>query len=1343
MISKNNLGKFIKIYLIVFIFILLFVGISYFTEITNVSATNSSSNENGSLQIWDTTENLTRYTFGTTHNKNSDHWNVDFYANYTNATNQSITDGNCSIRFKENLTGYTNWQEALYNASSYYYEYNRSFNYKGNITFQINCNGSYQNFSLTDYARINNTRPEVTAKDDMSGDLLSQAYSEDNPVNYNFSMNCTEDDYNDLSSLTYHILYINNESPSGYTWFSMNTSTGMLKINATRDNQTGSFSVVMDVMDSEHASDSANLPVTISPINDAPQFTNVYTSMNATENVTYSITVSALDEENNTPFYYNVSFVNCTTAEWSDRNNTNCTLFSINQTTGKINFTPSNNDVGNYTINFSVRDSGQSVQPYNASNYRLVIFTVINVNNAPELDYVCDNERSTIEDYSFSCLINATDLDESYNITFSSNCSWFRFNNSASSITVNLSNHVATAQVNFTPNDSAVGNWTIRITARDTADSIGSEVINFFVNNTPDNPILLNISDKSVFAGALFTLYLNASDNDLLIPDKNVYNESLNFTSNASDLFNITKMNVSGNWSIGLINFTPSSADAGNYTIRINVTDLTGNSDYKIFTLTIWNNSAPVWNDSTPTNQTATEDSAFFLNLSQYVYDPDNDSINLSSNASSEFPSFNLTAGGIINFTANDSDVGFHAILITATDNKSAYSSKVFNFTINNINDNPSIRSISNIDTEQENQTIFYIYAYDNDLIINDSFYNETLSFSKNVTNLTGDYRDLFDITVLNTSFNLTTAIVNFTPLGADVGDYTINISVNDTQNSSAYVVFNISIGGVNHAPRISIGNYAGGVNNSFLEYVYATDIDNNSITFTDNSTLFNISLVNQTYSNGITTAYARINFTPHDTDMGVHTIKINATDNWSAVNQSVFTITIYDPPIINILGCTHATSLYEGNTSSTCTAQASQTINESMDCAWFLDSLSVQNATCNEEDTVIWGYSPDYSDEGEHNLTVFVSNDYFTSKDNKTLTVNHNNAPPEFFATISNITSSGTYTLLDLLDHFSDADYDDERYNQSINFSWSQYDSNLSNLTNPTINISQENYTLRLQSSENVSEYVRITAVDSNDSTLNVSSNYFRVNFEIQTETIVVPAPAPSSGGGSSTKPEELVVSINLIIPGAVTMYSVDQIVVPIKLINDGSVNLEGINLKANTTRGAVTLELNKTYFEKLDVGQSEETQLIIKTHVVEVQDLDSFEVDVLAEVQTPKINDSAKILVNILETSRVLKLRAQKENDFLNEFIASNPECLELKETLKEAEEAFNNKDYHKSLTLAENAVESCKAMVRGSEFNNLNPKIITDKNIYLSLIVLLVVTVLLSIFSLYYNKKRASTR
>jgi len=974
-----------------------------------VVATNSSFGSDGSLTIWDSTESVTRYTYGSLWDKTQAYWNVTFYANYSDGSNQSISDGTCNFRFDENLTGYNGWQAGVYDVPSGLYVFYRSFNYKGNISWQVDCTSPHDDFNLTDSALITNTRPKVTTEP--SGFLPNQTYFEDSVYYYNFSKNCSEDDYNDKSLLSYSIPQIDNQSPSLYPWVTINGATGIVKVNATSNAQTGFFSVDLRCADSE-IGDEGVLPITISPVNDAPNFTNVNISMSVIQGNNFYLAIGVYDEENNTPFYFNVTSMNCTTAPWSTRNSTNCTLFTVNEGLGIINFSSTKNDVGNYTINFSVRDSGQTSLPYNLTTYVLVNFEVVNTNSYPVFSYVCESERNTTENLLFTCIINATDDDELNNLTFLSNFSWFTFNNSQNSITVNISNYSASANISFISNDSNVGNWSVNLSVRDSYSAMTNRTIWFFVNNTADSVSLSGIDDKTAYAGALFTLYINATDDDLLILDKRVYNENITFAANTT-VFNLIKMSDSGNMASVLINFTPASGDAGVYFIRVNATDVSGDLDYKTFTLTIENNSLPVWNESTPVLQNLTEDVLYTFNVSQWAYDPDNDTITFSSNASTDFPNFNLTSNGLLNFTSNDSDVGAHIIKITATDSKNSTSSKVFVFNVSNINDVPVILNISDLQTSEDNVTFFYIYAYDNDLVIEDSVYNESLTFSKYVANLTGENRSLFDISILGVSGNLTTAIVNFTPQKADVGNYSVNVSVKDIADIMVYTTFNITILSTNHNPRMALSDYTAKIGILFTRYINASDMDNDTISFSDNSSLFVITKVNETYNeSGFSIAMAMINFTPTGSDVGSHYIQINATDMHNAVNAGIFKLDIYGAPTIVSLLCSkgYFIDMYE-NQSSNCYINASQNVSGDLTYRFYLDGVSVQNNTGIGQK--LWIFNASFYSEGTHNLSVYVSNPEYTIMESITINVLHANAPPVFSGQIPNITVTGSSTTL------------------------------------------------------------------------------------------------------------------------------------------------------------------------------------------------------------------------------------------------------------------------------------------------------------------------------------------
>jgi hypothetical protein len=89
-------------------------------------------------------------------------------------------------------------------------------------------------------------------------------------------------------------------------------------------------------------------------------------------NLEYYYDVNATDEENNTPFYFNLTFL------------TGTQFFEINSTTGVINFTANNSQADNYTINISVTDSGSP----NATNWTVFNFTVIGINYPPEINSI-------------------------------------------------------------------------------------------------------------------------------------------------------------------------------------------------------------------------------------------------------------------------------------------------------------------------------------------------------------------------------------------------------------------------------------------------------------------------------------------------------------------------------------------------------------------------------------------------------------------------------------------------------------------------------------------------------------------------------------------------------------------------------------------------------------------------------------------------------------------------------------------------------------------------------------------------------------------------------------------
>ncbi|KKS25873.1 MAG: hypothetical protein UU84_C0033G0001, partial [Candidatus Yanofskybacteria bacterium GW2011_GWC2_41_9] len=226
-------------------------------------------------------------------------------------------------------------------------------------------------------------------------------------------------------------------------------TAGILSINVTTD-MDGSKYIELTVDDNTPGNiKSGILEVNIQAVNDPPQFVNL---QNRTLNVTqlFDYIINITDEENNYPYSFNITFLNCSVAQWSTRNCStsegrelfNSSQYNSNGTALNISFTPIKNDAGNYTINFTVTDLNNVNNPKNASTSQVVVFEVLNVNSVPYFNYVCGNEMNGSENSLFNCYINASDIDETSNLTITANETWFKFNGTESNsltLPVNIS----------------------------------------------------------------------------------------------------------------------------------------------------------------------------------------------------------------------------------------------------------------------------------------------------------------------------------------------------------------------------------------------------------------------------------------------------------------------------------------------------------------------------------------------------------------------------------------------------------------------------------------------------------------------------------------------------------------------------------------------------------------------------------------------------------------------------------------------------------------------------------------------------------------------------------------
>ncbi len=512
-------------------------------------------------------------------------WNTFFYANYTNLSdNEPLSSGICSIRFENYSGGYGSWELMTYDGIGTFI-YNRTFNYKGSYNFEVNCSIGFSSINGEDEFTITNSIPVIMEESgggwiNFDGNPIGRdAWQcvEDVICYYNFSANVSDPDVNDVLTYSY-----GTENTTLTNYF-LNETTGILEINITHSNYAKQDRrIELKVHDSDFELwRSALLEVDIQDVNDAPVFINLTNKIfNALDLFEYTIYVT--DEENNFPFKFNISFVNC--SNFVSRGN--CTLFtesqySVDEIAGRINisFIPSINDVGSYTINFSVMDNSSLG---NKTSSVLVNFSV----NIPLWTTPLALEHILTEDEEF--YLNLSENVSSPEITFSNNSGFYSFKLASNGI------------INFTPMDRDVGYHEVEIIASDLLTS-SPKTFSFNVSNINDEPFISSLqadgasvtgSNMTTFENANVKIYLLVQDDDFLIEQKNFYDENLtiNLTIEGnSTLFEFVFNSINGNEAMYTASFIPRDSDVGSYNISINVTDKNNSSAFFRFNLTILN----------------------------------------------------------------------------------------------------------------------------------------------------------------------------------------------------------------------------------------------------------------------------------------------------------------------------------------------------------------------------------------------------------------------------------------------------------------------------------------------------------------------------------------------------------------------------------------------------------------------------------------------------------------------------------------------------------------------------------------------------------------------------------
>ena len=495
---------------------------------------------------------------------------------------------------------------------------------------------------------------------------------------------------------------------------------------------------------------------------------------------------------------------------------------------------------------------------------------------------------------------------------------------------VNYSLDSSTGLFVWTPVHSEVGLHILTFLVKD-SEGIGlNKDYNITVQEVNDKPYFSpSLQDQVVVEGNCSWQYI------IYGTDEETPNGPFNFS-----IYNITP-SLSTNLSIDVLSDNksariyfdpcPTFFDRGNHTVIVVIEELndtglgleSNNASFNIEVIPV--NHAP--NISIVSNATGKQGQAFYYEFN--ATDLDNDTIIFSitplectssiSNPWINYLTYNTTysyGGGsssfgkaVINISAsnftNDFVVCSGNVLLIASDGKEN-STRTAYFNITNINDPPTLHEISNYDNYLGQKNISNLTAYANtlfhyrvnatdpDLLLLPRF-SEALNYSTNDSRIPIDS---------------STGWINLTPNESMIGNYTINITVKDLNNSMDSIIMylyiknntipelrNISIyyDGILNYSTIgdSITSIQGYEDRNLLIDINATDKEDcpsvedcGNITYSLTYSKIDpfISGANSSVNISINSTTGIINITPKQLEIGLYNLSITITDSLGAV---------------------------------------------------------------------------------------------------------------------------------------------------------------------------------------------------------------------------------------------------------------------------------------------------------------------------------------------------------------------------------------------------------------------------------------------------------------------------
>lgn len=451
---------------------------------------------------------------------------------------------------------------------------------------------------------------------------------------------------------------------------------------------------------------------------------------------------------------------------------------SIDPLTGLLSGTPTVEDVGTVTIEVMLTDHSGLMA---TETFDL---TITPANTPPQVNPIPDQQVDVDASFTLDLDTFFSDPDVGTMLAFSLNQA------TGQALPAFLTFESATNILSGTPGATDAGRYAIRARATDPQGLFVEDI--FLLDVGPGNkpPIIVPFSSQLVDVGDSFSLGV--------LPNV--------LEADAGDTVTLTLTLSPGDplpaWlafdpATGIISGTPAATDLGTLLLVLSAQDSAANSTETLIEVSVQQVNDPPTLTATITDQLATEDAPFLLNLAGSFTDSDpDDSLTLSVTLPNgeplpEWLDFNPTSNELSG-TPSANDVGQFFVKVTATDESSAEASDTFLLVVANANDSPVLtKSIPDQTVDQGGSFVLGSAGF-----FSDPDPNDHLQFTAELVG--GNPLPAWLV------MNPTQGLLSGTPSQSDVGTISIRITATDGDGLAVSDEFDLVVNDVNLAPTAS-----------------------------------------------------------------------------------------------------------------------------------------------------------------------------------------------------------------------------------------------------------------------------------------------------------------------------------------------------------------------------------------------------------------------------------------------------------------------------------------------------------------------------------------------------------